>query len=245
MNEAVIQALTAAVRIAAYPADKPKEHVFATLVPWSRIQALRTALDDVSNGEVRSMPRGLDAAYRNLGGGARNGIDGSMIFPDIAWLPAVCWCQQEIVGVPQREIVDCRTRSCGRPKCVAPDGLRTIGNAISATLAVQDRLCIDGRMMTPITDRSRYTPKNPLRQHIHKLGRKASVGPPPRRGNANPAYQRPRRQRESPEVIAVRRDLIQMLYIDGKNPPFIAGDLGIPLYQVHDDLRYLRTRGRL
>ena len=38
-------------------------------------------------------------------------------------LPVECWCRAEIVNVPQPEVMACRTLSCGRSWCNAPEGV--------------------------------------------------------------------------------------------------------------------------
>lgn len=35
-------------------------------------------------------------------------------------LPAECWCGRQIVWVPRRLILDCKTLPCGRPTCTPP-----------------------------------------------------------------------------------------------------------------------------
>ena len=46
-DEQLDEIIAAARDVAGYPPNKPKEHVFAALVPWSRIQRLRVALQAI------------------------------------------------------------------------------------------------------------------------------------------------------------------------------------------------------
>lgn len=189
------------------------------------------------------MPRGYRVAVFNVEAEMARKPQMSMIFAAAAWLPASCWCDREIVGVQQREVWWGVTRSCGRGDCVNPDsGEQVIGKAVTETLVVSDLPCIKAPACPG--NRKAYSPHNMARRWA-QVGQEPVAGqPPPRRDAARRPYELPR-PRTPADEIAVRRDLVEVMWREGKRRFDIALYLDVPLYIVMNDLAWLQARGRV
>lgn len=171
------------------------------------------------------VPRGVRAIH-DVNGSTSNGRDQVLVAYSVSdtWLVATCWCERCVVGVPQHEIVDLQTRSCGQDGCLAPDGSSPVPG-----LRVQgDSTILDGEY------------------HVSKL-----FGGEYDQPFSERPYHRPARVRKvhkeqiSDFDLAIRRDRIKILWRMGKTANDIARLLEVPLYKIQQDLLWLRSRDKI
>lgn len=146
----------------------------------------------------------------------------------MAWLSALCWCRQEIVGAQQVEVKAGLTRSCGRADCRHPLTLvQDVGLACGpATFAVlaSGLLCTEApaAKLTPKIVPSTPNPArltNGLDEPIHLRNKRVEGARRKTRAPRARAYRAPRRAttgkaakraNQSRADVALRRDIVQL-----------------------------------
>lgn len=180
----------------------------------------------------------------NTEGAQRQKSQATMIFGDQKFLPSVCWCKTEFVGVMQREIVEGLTRSCGRTRCVNPDGETQVGYAISNTMAVLPYLVVDGQS----TGRYVYDHK-PNYEDLYSAPRRwmprSTIRTEPVRTKETPRRIRANKKVTPKDKRELRRDFTLQLFMQGKHPMFIAKKLLVSLTTVQEDIKWLHKKGLL
>ncbi len=142
----------------------------------------------------------------------------SVIMPDVEWLAVTCWCESNYVCVLQRDVRwGCRTYSCGRPKCHAPDGL------VQQALYVADNAMLPRRLSRRSLHLRPGTP-------VHEVPRKS------------PTYARGARWDRI--AVAVRREKVEALWRRGKNAAYITRVTGYEYHNVAADIHRLRVAQR-
>lgn len=184
------------------------------------------------------MPRGSRSRHgSNVEGGVHphsGASDGTVIVAEFAWLPATCWCDSYVIGVPQREIRDLKTRSCGQLACVGPDGQSEPGLVVTKSGNIVDRVAT--------FTRAKYTgaaagpgPGGLINQHDHSARSRAYVAPDTLRRLHNDT--------ETGERLYERRNIVLYMWADEqKSPREIARYLGVPYQTAVNDIHWLRKK---
>ena len=195
------------------------------------------------------MPRGARAVYgQERDTGHRTADEDhplTMLMPVADRLPALCWCTQFIVGVPQAEILECRTRSCGRAACFGDDmDDRQLGFGVTgSSWVISERPCTEvgakyGGDDPGVSLRKVLSAEQRRRRVAEELQHRPRADRPP------PTVRRRKRRKTSPHV-AERRDLVAAQWEAGRRYVDIAADLGVAYMTVYNDVACLRKAGRL
>jgi hypothetical protein len=151
----------------------------------------------------------------------------SVAMPAARELPVTCWCEEWIVRVPQRDVVDGITRSCGVRGCVGPHGIAVVGERVKSLGDPWDR----GRGNRPRVARQAPEPRPVARVRVLRS-----------------AESRKRPGGRSDQVAA-RRDLVREAYqvFGGGRGTLkrVSESLGVAYQTVVDDVLTLRRRGAL
>lgn len=146
-----------------------------------------------------------------------------MIVAEFAWLPVTCWCDSMMVGVPQRDVRDLVTRSCGAPGCVGPNGEDELGMTVTKSGHVLDQ---------PIDKPANHRRRANQSDHRHR----------------NPAYEAPGSLRrlhtdnETGDRLAVRREITLVMWCENKSLREISRYLGVPYQTAVNDVHWLRKK---